>query len=290
MVYLRSFTLPSLTAREQFMNDVKMRCYNTVYPFDVFALREVPTLHFAPITILCGGNGSGKSTMLNVLAAHLGIAHGAAYNRSSFFDAYVERCSCELTGAPAAVAEGRIITSDDVFDYMLNVRSLNDGVDVRRTELMDEYVQTKKRGYTFRTMEDYDDLKRYLDAKRSTKSAYVREHMMANVPERSNGESALGFFTQAIRENALYLLDEPENSLSAIRQQELAQFLADSARFYGCQFVIATHSPFLLATPGAQVYDMEADPIAVRPWTELRCVRTYYDFFRAHQKEFGNSY
>ena len=66
----------------------------------------------------------------------------------------------------------------------------------------------------------------------------------ANVRTRSNGESALAVFSERIREDALYLLDEPENSLSPERQLELARFLHDSARFYNCQFVIATHSPF----------------------------------------------
>ena len=92
--------------------------------------------------------------------------------------------------------------------------------------------------------------------------------------------------TERIRENALYLLDEPENSLSAARQQELAQFLEDSARFFGCQLVISTHSPFLLAMRGAKIYDMSENPVDVKRWTQLESVRTYYDFFKKHKGEF----
>ena len=110
---------------------------------------------------------------------------------------------------------------------------------------------------------------------------------MGNLPEHSNGESAFLYFTQRIEEDGLYLLDEPENSLSPTRQQELCQFLEDSARFFHCQFVIATHSPFLLSMQGAKVYDLDADPVTVRRWTELPAVRAYYDFFQAHAKEFG---
>ena len=73
---------------------------------------------------------------------------------------------------------------------------------------------------------------------------------------------------------------------STAKQQELARFIADSARFFGCQFVIATHSPFLLGLEGARVYDLDADPAAVRPWTELPAVRACYDFFAAHAAEF----
>ena len=67
---------------------------------------------------------------------------------------------------------------------------------------------------------------------------------------------------------------------------ELAQYLSDSARFYRCQFVIATHSPFLLAIPGARIYDLDSRPVQARRWTELESVREYYDFFKAHEEEF----
>ena len=75
------------------------------------------------------------------------------------------------------------------------------------------------------------------------------------------------------------MLDEPENSLSPGKQQELVKFLEDSARFFGCQFVIATHSPFLLAIRGAKIYDLDEDPVDVKRWTELSNVREYYEFF-----------
>ena len=104
--------------------------------------------------------------------------------------------------------------------------------------------------------------------------------------EHSNGESAFIYFSEKIKENGLYLLDEPENSLSPERQQELLRFLQDSARFFGCQFIIATHSPFLLSMNGAKIYDMDEEPVDVKRWTELDNVRAYYDFFKKHEHEF----
>ena len=109
---------------------------------------------------------------------------------------------------------------------------------------------------------------------------------MDNVREHSNGESAFIYFSEKIKENGLYLLDEPENSLSPERQQELLRFLQDSARFFGCQFIIATHSPFLLSMNGAKIYDMDEEPVDVKRWTELENVRAYYDFFKKHEHEF----
>ena len=286
MVYLRSFTLPSLNSRELFINDIKRTCYTSVYPFHLFPLQELPEFTFEPITIFCGGNGCGKSTLLNVIAGKLGIAHDTAYNRSNFFEEYVNRCDYETHGSAAALRNGKIITSDDVFEYLLNIRCLNEKIDYRRDDLLDEYTHAKKAGYTFKTMEDYEELKKFVDARRSTQSRYVRNRMMQNVPEQSNGESALRYFTEAIEENALYLLDEPENSLSAVKQQELVRFLSESARFYGCQFIISTHSPFILSAPGARLYDLDAAPPRVARWTELENVRAYFDFFKEHQKAF----
>lgn len=136
------------------------------------------------------------------------------------------------------------------------------------------------------SLEDYDKLKKVCLARSKTQSRYVRESLPDNTREHSNGESAYLYFTEKIQENGLYLLDEPENSLSPLRQQELAKFLEDSARFFGCQFVISTHSPFLLSMRGAKIYDMDEEPVDVKRWTKLEGVRAYYDFFKGHEREF----
>ena len=182
----------------------------------------------------------------------------------------------------------RVITSDDVFDYMLNLRALNEGVDEKREELFQEYLDDKYSTFKYRTMEDYERLKKVNLSRRKTQSQYVKTRLMENLREQSNGESAYFYFTSKIQENGLYLLDEPENSLSPIRQQELVQFLEDFARFFGCQFIMATHSPFLLAMRGARIYDLDANPVRIRRWTELEAVRAYHDFFTKHAGDFHN--
>lgn len=124
-------------------------------------------------------------------------------------------------------------------------------------------------------------------AKRNTQSKFIRKNLVDNTREHSNGESAFLYFTDKIRENGLYLLDEPENSLSPDKQQELLEFLGNSARFFGCQFIIATHSPFLLSIRGAKIYDLDEEPVDVKKWTQLENVRKYYDFFKKHEAEFA---
>ena len=287
MVYLEWFRFPNADQEWSFFMDkpeLKRTCYDSCYPFQVLAGR-LERLELEPITILYGGNGSGKTTALNVMAAALGLERDSPYNQSSFFPDYVALCrhgsaQRKLPGA------SRAITSDDVFDYMLDLRALNQGIDQAREERFQEYLDAKYADFQMRSLEDYQRLKQVNAARRKTQSQYVRSTLMDNVRERSNGESAFRYFTEQIRDGGLYLLDEPENSLSPARQLELARFLVDSARFYRCQLVISTHSPFLLAMEGARVYDLDRTPAQVRRWTELSNVRAYYDFFRAHEQEF----
>lgn len=284
MLYLSHFFFPDGEAEFDFFLKQKRTCHDSYYPFQVLSGRGLREISFEPITILYGGNGSGKTTAINVMAEKLGLSRDTRYNRSPFFEDYVRLCQEELR--QPIPENSRIITSDDVFDYMLNLRALNEGIDLRREELFEEYLSDKYADFHYRTLEDYEQLKRVNMARSRTQSKYVRKRLMDNPREQSNGESAYFYFTSKIGENGLYLLDEPENSLSPQRQQELSQFLEDSARFFGCQFVISTHSPFLLSMRGAKIIDLDADPACVRRWTDLPAVRAYYDFFTRHKHAF----
>ena len=103
---------------------------------------------------------------------------------------------------------------------------------------------------------------------------------------KSNGESAFIYFTEKIKDNALYLLDEPENSLSPKLQRKLADFIEESVRFYGCQFIISTHSPFLLAMKSASIYDLDTPHVSRREWYELENVKEYYNLFNQNKNKF----
>ena len=285
MIYLSHFQFPHIEEEYTFLiKDVKRTCYDSFYPFKTISLHGLEMLDFEPITILYGGNGSGKTTVLNVIAEKLRITRDSLYNRSSFFEDYTKMCHFQLE--QRIPKNSRIITSDDVFDFMLNLRSMNQGIDRKREELFEDYLDTKYSKFQMKSLDDYEHLKKVNMTRRCTQSKYVRNNLMDNVREHSNGESALIYFTEKIQENGFYLLDEPENSLSPQKQQELVKFLEDSARFFGCQFVIATHSPFLLAMRGAKIYDLDEEPVDVKKWTELKNVRAYYNFFKKYEQEF----
>ena len=284
MIYLQTFCFPDIEKEYDFTMSQKRTCYDTFYPFQVISKHGLTRLDFEPVTILYGGNGSGKTTVLNVIAETLGLERDTLYNRSNFFEDYTAMCTFETEHK---IPRGsRIITSDDVFDFMLNLRSINDGINYKREELFEDYLQDKYSHFQMKTLDDYERLKKVTMAKRKTQSAYIRDNLMDNVREHSNGESAFIYFADKIKENGFYLLDEPENSLSPEKQQELLRFLEDSARFFGCQFVMATHSPFLLSMRGAKIYDMDENPVDVKRWKELSNVRAYYEFFQKYEKEF----
>ena len=289
-IYLEQFRIASPSDEERFILNfpyqLEMACYShtNVYPFKIFPQKRLQKLSFSPITIFYGGNGSGKSTLLNIIAEKLCLRRSAPFNDTPYFSSYLEYCSAEI--AVDIPKESKLIASDDVFDFLIELRSINEGIDRKRNALFEEYESLRGEEFLLRSLDDYAEFKRRNETKRKTKSVYTSKRLPKEISGMSNGESAFAYFTNAIKEDALYLLDEPENSLSPKLQGELAEFLENSARFYNCQLIISTHSPFLLSMKGAAVYDLDSVPVMPKKWTELENVRAYYDFFKKHENQF----
>ena len=298
MIYLRSFHLPSRDEDEDFFNvqsaSFKTKnfrtCYTTKYPFGMFRDRGLPDeLEFRDITIICGNNGSGKSTILNVIAEKLDLKRSSPFNRSDFFDDYVELCDYDLEKSLSL--NSSVITSDDVFERVLDIRRINDGINDKREDLLREWLDNNSDNAdtTLHGFDDYDRWKKVVDSRnrKMSQSQFLRSRLRRNVEERSNGESSLSLFVDAIADDALYLLDEPENSLSPANQLELKYFIEDCVRNHGCQFIISTHSPFLRSLKGARIYDIDSNPVRVSKWTELECVKVYQEFFKENEDKFN---
>ena len=154
------------------------------------------------------------------------------------------------------------MASDDIFNHILSVRDENKGLKKLKEELKIEAKNKKSK-------------KRFI---RSRGGELRRQH--------SNGENALIFFDKQIEENALYLLDEPENSLSPKFQLKLKTLIEGSVSFYNCQFIIATHSPFLLSLRNAKIYNLDETPVTVEKWYELENVKLLYELFRENKEYF----
>ena len=283
-MYLSAFYFPGEETESDFMFGLKTTYDQSVYPYGILPKAGLNEIVFRPVTILYGGNGSGKSTALNVIAEKLRLERNSAYNRSRFFQDYVDRCKA---AQDEPIPKGsRIITSDDVFDMMLDIRSINEGIDRKREELAEDYYRLKREKFQLRSLDDLDHLHLVNQARSKTKSRFIINESGKSLRERSNGESALMHFQSKIEMDTLCLLDEPENSLSPENQLVLADFLAESVRYCGNQLVISTHSPFLLALPGAKIINLDDHSRIAESWTQLKNPRTYFEFFKKHEHEF----
>ncbi len=290
-MYLKRFRLPSDSAEISVLSAEKRTCFNTFYPFKIFPSKMLQTIDFDRITMFYGGNGSGKSTLINVMANKIKATRYSDFNSAPFFDKFVDMCSAEYYKFPE---EKFVLTSDDVFDYVLNARSVNERIEDKRRELFDKYVDVyyeSIRNPEFGRLKGLDDYERWAETReilspKRSQSSYIKKRVANDVDLYSNGETALRYFVDRIDNDALYFLDEPENSLSIELQIKLAEYISATAIATRSQFVIATHSPVLLSMPRAKIYNLDEYPVDVCKWTELPNVRRYFDFFMEHREEF----
>lgn len=301
MVYLDKFLIPNEDTEEKIVlrrmaeNGGSFGYIDNAYPCGLFTRKQLARIDFEPLTILYGGNGSGKSTLLNLIAQKLGLNRIAPFNSSEIFDQYKDACKYELgnddEGFKLSIPNGsRIITSDDVFDYMLTVRTNN-------SEIFENIEQVREKDYgeikfgdtvKIQSMDDYEQLRLQVLARRKSVSRrkFIQKTVGKEVKLNSNGETALQYFEDKLKNDTLYCLDEPENSLSPKLQLELVKIIQRMTRYCGCQMIIATHSPFLLSIDSAKIYDLDANPVTLKKWWQLENVRIYYDFFKQHEELF----
>lgn len=117
MIFLKNITFPSDDMESNFIWDIRETCFDSYYPFRTLAIKGLTLIDFDPLTVLYGGNGTGKTTALNVIAEKLSAQRGTVYNRTTFFADYVDMCKVEFLGE--SPTETRIITIDDVLTTCL---------------------------------------------------------------------------------------------------------------------------------------------------------------------------
>lgn len=282
-VYLESFCVLTENDEISYLQEFSRSYYENLYPFGIFPAKQISEFTFDHITVFYGGNGSGKTTLINTIASKLGAVRRSPISAGPHFDPYVERCHGYFATGCKNI---NVLTGDDVSEYIMETRYLNEGIDTKREELLEDYNTLKGGNMRFRSMEDYDEFKEQQDARRYSKRDFIRKRLMPNPEMFSNGETAMKYYIQRITDNGLFILDEPENSLSAQLQAELAGYIEDSARHFNCQFIIATHSPFFLSLPGAKIYNLDTVPVKTEYWTDLPNVRAYFDLFMKYRWDF----
>lgn len=256
------------------------------YPFHIFLEKQFFNIEFEPVTIFYGDNGSGKSTLLNIITETINkekqmIKRKKPLVKSEYFDTYIEKCKYYLENT--IPMESKIILSEDIFENILTKRIENQKKNEGRKELEMQYMQYKYNPVNYSSLED---LSISVETRNKTQSKFIKSRIEENSKEFSNGQTSLEFFDKELKENGLYLLDEPENSLSPKFQIELIQLLLELSRFFKCQFIIATHSPFLLSIPNAKIYDLDSVPVTPKKWYELENMKIYYNFFKENKDKF----
>jgi len=212
-----------------------------VYPFNISVLKETRRIDFSvPVTFFAGGNGTGKSTLLRAIGQGCGIHVWEGERRRRYKKSPFENLfHLFLEFVWANGAVPGSYFSSDIFHFW--------------AEALDEFA-----------LSDPGIL------------GYFGGHSLLS---QSHGQSLLSFFRSRYRRKGLYLLDEPETALSPQSQIELIRILVDCARQGNTQFIIATHSPILLACPDAMIYSFDAPPIGPVAYEETEYFKVYREFF-----------
>lgn len=174
MVFLKGFNILNEDKEINVITGERRTCFNSFYPFGIFPQKKLENIIFDDITIFYGENGSGKSTLLNIIAKKLDAIRNNSCNKGDFFDNYVRLSKKEITtNKPEEI---KIITSDDVFNYLFDIRSINNGMNNKRDYLFNEYLENKYT--TVKGVKDIESLKDMADARKKTMSTYVRERLI----------------------------------------------------------------------------------------------------------------
>ena len=232
------------------------------YPFSVPQVRTLPELDVnTGVTFFVGENGSGKSTLLEGIAAAAELhARGSVElaRDDTLAPARQLGAALRLAWSPRS-RQGFFLRAEDFFGYN-RARARNDA-----REFRERYVEGRVEpgGLIPSASGVHPD-------------EIAAEKYIAQYDSRSHGESFMDLFA-TVRPGGLYLLDEPEAPLSPKRQIALLQLLIRTSRA-DAQYIIATHSPILLACPGATIYSFDTTPVAHVAYAQLEHVVVMRDF------------
>jgi predicted ATPase len=229
------------------MHLIKVRIHSNyyptdrIYPFNIPVLRETPELTFRkPVVFFVGENGSGKSTLL---------------------EAITRKCGIHLWDKPR-----RHLAHNNPYETRLA-----DYVSVTWSDA--RVPGSLFRAETFREFADFLDDVALCDPGRLK---YHGGHILNML---SHGEGILSYFSTRYHIKGLYLLDEPESALSPSSQVAFLRLLQQLEADGYSQFIMATHSPILLAYPGAQLFSFDSSCIEEVEYEDTAHYKLYKQFF-----------
>lgn len=195
------------------------------FPFNIPAIRGLKEIELScDVTFLVGENGSGKSTLLEAVAA---------------------KCGFTSMGG----GRGTLLNTDIQEPTLEDIITLS-------------WLPKVKTGFFLRA-ETFFDFASYIDrlAKEGPPMDAYRPYGGKSLHQQSHGEAFLSLFLNRFNFKGIYLLDEPEAALSPQRQLAFLGVINQLAASGKAQFIIATHSPILLAYPEAVIYNFDETPM-----------------------------
>ena len=312
MIYLEDFRFPDWKVEEKYITNcikdgISDYYLESIYPFYVLSGKDFYCMDFEPITLLYGGNGCGKSTALNVIAQKLNVQRNSAFNSSYWMKEYVNFCLCHVnnrySGGEYFTRQDRdaqfdissitkMLTSDDIFNMMQRKRVKNEQTIVKSKILHEDRRLARKMPFDTPRRLDFETgkgVQEYIDKlqlRRGSFNQLMRTKIGKIEQGMSNGETSLMELNGLIQEPGLYILDEPENSLASDFQRKLAQIIEYAAKYCDAQFIIATHSPFLLSLPGAKISSFDTVPVSIQNWWELENMQQMFQLFEEYRDKF----
>jgi len=213
------------------------------YPFSLDIFRHTPSLTFpTPVTFFVGDNGTGKSTLLTAITRKCGIHMWKGVTRARVRNNPYEQ-------------------------------ELHKAMDV-------QWADGPVPGSSFSSQE-FQSFARLLDDWASDTPGMLNYFGGESLMTQSHGQSLMAYFRSRYAIKGLYFADEPETALSPRTQIELLHLLGQMAEAGHAQFIIATHSPILLACPGATIYNFDRVPIEPIAYEDTEHYRVYRDFMAA---------
>jgi predicted ATPase len=257
MIHLRAISTDGSDALQQ-----------DAYPFHVPVIRALERLEFTtPVTFFVGENGSGKSALLGTLACGTGSI--TAGSQSVKTDPTLQPARLLARHLRMSWAKrthkGLFLRAEDFFGYVKGLAQMRAGLEQDLREVDEQYKDGSKTAQGYARMPIAGEL------------AALRERYGRGLEAYSHGEGYLTFFQARFVPNGLYLLDEPEAALSPKRQLAFVALLKQMVE-QDAQFIIATHSPIILACPGATILSFNEPPIRAVEYGELEHVWLTRDF------------
>lgn len=262
MLHLRSVAL-----------DDKRIPSDTRYPFALPFLRAFEPIQFAtPVTFFVGENGTGKSTLLAAIAAAIGsIVVGTANSDQDPGLAHARELAAYLRlNWRVRTRRGFFLRAEDFINYTKHLSTLRDDMEQDLRDADTTYAHRSEYAKSLAKM----PLAGQLHA--------LRQSYGEGLDRQSHGESFFSLFQARFIPGGVYLLDEPEAPLSPLKQLSLIAMLRDMERQDG-QFLIATHSPILMAYPGATILSFDNTPVKSVAYSDLEHVSLTRDFLNNPQ-------